>query len=131
MKILVVDDDDFKVECLAKFLEARGVEMHLEYSVKPALRYAINNPKEISGVILDLGLTSDNNSFDYDWVRGLDFISRLAFDKIDIPILINSSTIIDLDKIKKDYRNVVGQMYEEDDYQTLGSFLDFLKSREQ
>ena len=131
MKILVVEDEKSKRECIVKFLKARNIEMHLAYSVRPALRYVIQNPNEISGIILDMGLTSTDDSLDYDWIRGWDLVERLNFDKINIPILINSSTDVQIEKRKEDYRNLHSQMYEEDDYETLGEFIAFLETREQ
>lgn len=131
MKILVVEDEAYKRVCIVDFLEARNIKVHWEYSVKPAMRYAIQNPKEISGIILDLGLTTTEDSLDYDWVRGLDLVERLHFEKINIPILINSSTEIDLDKVMTNYSNVKGQMYEEDDYGTLEEFITLLEEGEQ
>lgn len=131
MKILVVEDEAYKRVCIVDFLEARNIEVHWEYSVKPAIRYVIQNPKEISGIILDLGLTSTEDSFDYDWEKGMELVERLHFDKINIPILINSSREIDLDRVMTNYSNVKGQMYEEDDYGTLEEFITLLKEVEQ
>ena len=131
MKVLVVEDDDFKRELIEDFLSERNIDIHMEYSVKPALRYVIQNPKEISGIILDMGLTSSDDSWDYDWMRGLDLVVRLNFDKINIPILINSSTDVQIDKLKEDYKSLHSQMYREDDYETLEKFITFLDTRGQ
>ncbi|MGN1269467.1 MAG: hypothetical protein ACI4UU_01165 [Clostridia bacterium] len=128
MKVLVVEDDDFKRELIEDFLSERNIDIHMEYSVKPALRYVIQNPKEISGIILDMGLTSSDDSWDYDWMRGLDLVVRLNFDKINIPILINSSTDVQIDKLKEDYKSLHSQMYREDDYETLEKFITFLET---
>ena len=128
MKILVVEDDDLKAECVAKFLETRNVEMHLENAVIPAILYASKHSNQISGIILDLGLTISGNPRDYECEGGMMLVERLTFDKINIPILINSSTEINLESVMAEYKTVKGQMYVEDDYETLGRFITFLET---
>jgi len=131
MKILVVEDDALKRTYVVEFLKSRNIDVHWCYSVNPAIRYCIKNPKEISGIILDLGLTSYNDSTDYEFKKGLNLVKELSRKKIKIPILINSTTYINLKETKESYDNVKGQMYEPDDYESLRFFIKELKGEEQ
>jgi len=126
MKVLIVEDDPRKQECIADFLKSRNIDMHLEKAVNPGVRYACEHKDEISGIILDLGLTTEDYSTDYEWENGIELIVELAKKNINIPILINSSTMVKLASIMAKYSSVKGQMYVEDDYQTLESFINSL-----
>jgi len=131
MKILVVEDDALKRTYVLEFLKSRNIDVHWCYSVNPAIKYCIKNTTEISGIILDLGLTSYDNSIDYEFTKGLNLVKELTRKKINIPILINSTTYINLKEIMESHDNVKGQMYESDDYETLRFFIKDLKREKQ
>lgn len=131
MKILVVEDDALKRTYVVEFLNSRSIDVHWCYSVNPAIKFCLNNPSEVSGIILDLGLTSYDNSLDYEFKKGLNLVKELARKKVKIPILINSTTCINLKEIMECYDNVKGQMYESDDYVTLRAFIKDLERKEQ
>ena len=129
MKILVVEDDRRKKKYLEEFLKARNIDMHHSKSIRPAIRYALKYSTEISGIILDLGLTSYDNSNDYEFDKGLELIKELTQRKVKIPILINSSTYISIQLLMEINHNVKGQMYNEDDDETLRWFINLLANR--
>jgi len=131
MKILVVEDDALKRTYIVEFLKSRNIDVHWCYSVNPAIKYCIKNQKEISGIILDLGLTSNDHSIDYEFKKGLNLIRELTRKKIKIPILINSTTYINLKETMEYHENVKGQMYESDDYESLRVFINLLERNEQ
>ena len=110
MKIVVVEDDKNKREFVAMYLESNNIEMIPFVSIMPALKYVTQHFKEISGIILDLGLVSYDDSYDYDTEKGLILVKELTRKKIEIPILINSTTEIDLPEIMRSHSNVKGQM---------------------
>ena len=128
MKILVVEDDAIKKRCIEYYFSKNNIaELHFEMSVMPALNYVIEHLDEISGVILDLGLTSYNDSTDYDYEKGLLFVEELTRKEITIPILINSTTEIDLSYVMKNHKNVKGQTAILRGHEDLEEFLALLK----
>lgn len=132
IKILVVEDDQFKREHIKKFLEEKNISnVHYCKSVCPAIQYAVEKSRVISGIILDLGLTSFDDSVDYRRDRGLDLVKELTRKGIKIPILINSTTTIDLPEIMGYHKNVKGQMsYEYDGYKILDWFISSLEKKQ-
>ena len=96
MRIVVVEDDKNKREFVAMYLETNNIEMVSFTSIMPAIKYVTQHFKEVSGIVLDLGLVSYDDSYDYDSEKGLILVEELTRKKIEIPILINSTTEIDL-----------------------------------
>ena len=128
MHILVVEDDKTKRENVEFFLESREIGYHTCEYVNEALRYIIRNKNEISGIILDLGL----NLFEegsYDRYNGLILLSEMQRKKIDIPVLINSTTEVGM--IDEDYPFVWGQRTRIEDDDFLKKFVTFLKERKE
>ena len=126
MKFIIVEDDRNKRLFLKLFFKQNGHESYSFQSVRPAIKYAINNSTEINGIILDLGLTSYDYTDDYDYDRGLDLILELTKKGIFIPILINSSIYIrNLEEINENYHNLIMKM--DDDEWELRRFLNRLK----
>lgn len=126
MKFLVVEDSDAKRYLINSFFKDKDTELHFVSSVNPGILYAIQNSDELSGIILDLGLTTDDNSSDYADQRGLDLVVELKRQRINIPVLINSTTIIDLKCVMEVYPFVKGQMKFPNDYSTLEGFISSL-----
>lgn len=107
--ILVVEDDNLKMSIIYELCKKQDVGFKCFVSINPALEYFQEHQNEISGIILDLGLTTFDDSRDYDDVRGLDMVKELTRKQAKIPILINSTTIIDLPEVMKNHKNVKGQ----------------------
>ena len=97
LNILIVDDQPkFKVEPALNYLKACGkLEFECEYTsdVNSANRYIKSNVDKIDLIILDLGLPliSDDH---LDSLNGLYVIQFLMSRKIQIPVIINSTTSI-------------------------------------
>lgn len=131
-KLLIVEDDWHKLRFLQELLNKKNVEIHLCTSITPAIKYAVKYSKDISGIILDLGLTSFDDSRDYEWDKGLILVKELTRKRINIPILINSTTIIDLNNIMINHPNVIGQMCDlRDGYSKLEEFITLLEEKKQ
>lgn len=126
MKFLVVEDSGMKRNFINSFFKEKNAELHFVGSVNPGILYAIQNKDELSGIILDLGLTTLDDSIDYADKRGLDLVVELKRKNINIPILINSTTAIDLNVVMEVYPFVKGQMKFPNDYSTLESFITSL-----
>ena len=124
MKILIVEDDRNKRLFLEYFLKEKNIEFYSFSSVRPAISYSIKCSSEIDGIILALGLTSYDYSDDYDFTKGLELIKELTKKRISIPILINSSTYVDLDSLMKMHSNIKAQM--DDDEFHLRQFVNSL-----
>lgn len=132
MKILVVEDNLLKRKFVEEFLSARKIDTIVSFSVNSAIKEIVERLNEFSGIILDLGLTSYDDSMDYDSKRGLDLVEELTRREIDIPILINSSTTINLPNIMENHSNVKGQTSIMEDGNTkIESFIKILKEKKQ
>ena len=128
MKIIVVEDDIIKRSFIESFFKFRKDELYFFQSVRPAISYATKHSTEIHGIILDLGLSSyDHYDKDYSETRGLDLIEELAKKEIYIPILINSSVYVDLEKISRNYHPTILQMESEDYW--IGTFLSCIDKK--
>ena len=128
MKILIVEDNSSKRKQIEEFLKTKGVEFETIGYVEPALKYIAENQNNISGIILDLSLKSDENSNDYHPKKGLVISEELNKRKIDIPIMLNSETLMPTLFLS---RNVFSQRRGMNDYQTFEEFLIFLKEKQE
>ena len=126
MKILIVEDDTNKRLFIEYSLKEKNIDMYSFYSVKPAIKYAIQHSNEIDGIILDLGLTSYDYTDDYSFTKGLDLIRELDKTNIQIPILINSTTYLDFENLQKSHSNVKSRMNEDYDEYNLRLFINSL-----
>ena len=128
MKILIVEDNETKRDNIESFLEFQRIKYHTCEYVNETLRYIIKHKNDISGIILDLGLNLFKDS-SYDRYNGLTILSEMQRKKINIPVLINSTTEVGM--IDEDYPFVWGQRTRiEDDY-FLKKFITFLEERKE
>lgn len=128
MKIIVIEDEEFKRDEIINFLTQHNIEFETFEYVHPALRYILANKNDVSGIILDLGLQSSPSMFDRSLYRGFDVVKELNRKKLDIPILINSTTEVDM---IDSYPSVFGQKREMHDYDSLDAFISYLRKREE
>lgn len=128
MKILVVEDNASKRMQIEEFLKTKGVKFETIGYVEPALKYIAENQNDISGIILDLSLKTDENSNDYHPKKGLVISEELNKRKIDIPIMLNSETLMPTLFLS---RNIYSQRRGMNDYRTLEEFLVFLKEKQE
>lgn len=129
MRIFILEDAIFKREQITDFLEAKNIEFETSEYILPALKFIAKNKNYISGIILDLGLQNSEDSPEtYSLYKGLDVIRELSRKKINIPILINSSTEV---RLLNSYPFIYGQRKQIDDYQILENFINFLRQREE
>ena len=124
-KILIVEDEHFKRENIEQFLRKKQISYETIEYVNPALRYIILNRENISGIILDLGLKSFEDGSDYSNTKGLNIVYELTRKKLNIPVLIYSSTHVNLSEIMCIHKNVKGQMYGAD-HNVLENFINSL-----
>lgn len=98
MNIIFVDDQpEFKVQEAIKYLKEKKI--NFDYSIfkssNSALRYIIENLSKIDLIVLDLGLPKlDDNNYLYDKYEGLSVLEQILRKTKDIPIIINSTTVI-------------------------------------
>ena len=128
MKILVVEDNETKRENIESFLEFQGIKYHTCEYVNETLRYIIKHKNDISGIILDLGLNIFKDG-SYDRYNGLTILSEMQRKKINIPVLINSTTEVGM--IDEDYPFVWGQRTRIEDDHFLKKFITFLEERKE
>ena len=109
MNILFVENKpEFKIKEAIAYLETNKINFSYNIckSINSALRYLINNKKEIDLIVLDLGLPifyDDDNLEHYKEYGGLDIINEMCRKAVfNIPIIINSATCLDT-KITKEY----------------------------
>ena len=98
MNIIFVDDQpEFKVQEAIRYLTEK--KLSFDYSIfkssNSALRYIVENLSKIDLIVLDLGLPKiDDNNYLYDKYEGLFVLKQILRKTNDIPIIINSTTII-------------------------------------
>ena len=130
MKILIVEDDKDKRLFLESYLKKQGIKFYSFDSVNPAIKHAVKYSNDINGIVLDLGLTSYTDSDDYSFTKGLNLVRELTRKGIKIPILINSSTYINLPELMQSHSNVKDQMYCAYDHTKLRWFINLLRKEQ-
>lgn len=131
MKILIIEDNDVKRWHLKAFFNQLNIDLVFESSLASAVECLNNNHNKISGIILDLELSSYDGADDYDLKRGIDFVIKLAKEEVNIPILINSrAKIVPIKKLIDENPNVKGQMYFMNNYSKISSFINSLEEKE-
>ena len=109
MNIVFVDDQpEYKIQEAIKYLKEKN--LNFDYSIfkssNSALRYIVENLSKIDLIVLDLGLPKiDDNNYLYDKYEGLFVLEQILDKTKDIPIIINSTTVIRHDnyKTEKEY----------------------------
>ena len=109
MNIVFVDDQpEYKIQEAIKYLKEKN--LNFDYSIfkssNSALRYIVENLSKIDLIVLDLGLPKiDDNNYLYDKYEGLFVLEQILSKTKDIPIIINSTTVIRHDnyKTEKEY----------------------------
>ena len=109
MNIVFVDDQpEYKIQEAIKYLKEK--KLNFDYSIfkssNSALRYIVENLSKIDLIVLDLGLPKiDDNNYLYDKYEGLFVLEQILDKTKDIPIIINSTTVIRHDnyKTEKEY----------------------------
>lgn len=129
MKILIVEDSQCKRDQIINFFKDGNIEFDVCEYVNQALRYIRVNKINIAGIILDLGLKTMPGVHDATLYRGLDVLKEMKRLKLDIPVLINSTTEVEM--VDAEYSFVYGQRTEMDDYDTLENFISFLRKGEE
>ena len=127
-KILIVEDMPYKRDPLIQFLNKENIRFEVCEYLNDALRYIYRNSKDISGIILDLGLERDKKDTEYDQYMGVELIEETQRIESKIPILINSTTEFELDS--SEYPDVFGHRTDLYDYKPLENFISFLREKE-
>lgn len=128
--IVLIEDNADKSNNIISILDKEGIEYYLITALNPALRFITNESKKIDGIILDLGLPRFENERVEDITAGLDVVEELKRVGITIPVLINSSTLVEIDE--KEYPFVFKErMFCSFDVETLRNFLNSLSNKEE
>lgn len=129
MTIVIVEDTQFKRDQLIRFLKKENIQCESFEYVNYALRHIRKERENISGIILDLGLETMPGADDATLYRGLDVLKEMKRLKVNIPVLINSTT--ELEMVSCEYSNVFGYRTDMEDYDSLENFIYFLRQREE
>ena len=129
MMIVIVEDTQFKRDQLIRFFNKENIQCESFEYVNYALRHIRKERGNISGIILDLGLETMPGANDATLYRGLDVLKEMKRLKLDIPVLINSTT--ELEMVSCEYPNVFSHRTDMDDYESLENFVFFLRQREE
>lgn len=128
--VVLVEDNADKADNVTKILEKEGVEYHQLTALNPALRFITKESKKIDGIILDLGLPRFENERVENLYAGIDIVKELKRVGINIPVLINSTTLVDIDEEK--YPFVFKErMLSPFNVETLRNFLNSLSNKEE
>ena len=101
MNILFVDDlPEFKIQRAIDYLKEQELEFtyQITRSVNSAIRYFAKHKDEIDLVVVDLGLPWFDDSDNIDKLNGLVVVAQILRCKINIPVIINSTTEIPNEK---------------------------------
>lgn len=92
MKILIVEDDEYKRKSVEMILEEIGINFCCEKAINPALRYIKEHHDEIDAIILDLGLPRFDSGSIINIIPlgGMCIVEEMTRLELEIPILINS-----------------------------------------
>lgn len=128
--IVLVEDNADKSANIISILKKEGVEYYQLAALNPALKFITSESKKIDGIILDLGLPRFENKRVDNLYAGIEVIEELKELGINIPVLINSSTLVDIDE--KEYPFVFKErMFCSYDVETLRNFLNSLSNEEE
>jgi len=108
MKILIVDDDSYKVEMVSKYLKLHQIETAISYN--SAMRKIIAN--QYNGIILDMGFPKFDDGYRYSKEHGLLILSEMKRRNIITPVMIFSGNRFDV----SDYINVYEYVMSDTNY---------------
>ena len=97
MNILFVDDlPEFKVQRAIDYMKEHGLEFTYEIakSVNSAGRYLVKHKDQIDLAVIDLGLPWFDDGDSFDKLNGLIVVAQILRYKVNIPVIINSTTEI-------------------------------------
>lgn len=97
MNILFVDDlPEFKVQRAIDYMKEQGIEFTYEIakSVNSAGRYLVKHKDEIDFAVVDLGLPWFDEGDSFDKLNGLIVVAQILRYKVNVPVIINSTTEI-------------------------------------
>ena len=111
-KVLAVEYNMQKMRSINEVCKKLNIDIEWFFTINPDLiEYFREHQNEFSGIILELGLPiwDKHGKPHHNRLLGLELVEELTRKKIEIPILINSKTTIDLPEIMKNHKNVKGQ----------------------
>lgn len=98
MNIVFVDDQpELKIQEAIKYLKNTNIKFNYSIfkSSNPALKYITTNLSDIDLIIIDLGLPKfEDDISSYDKYEGLFVLEQILNKTKNIPIIINSTTVI-------------------------------------
>ncbi len=128
--VVLVEDNAGKADNVTRILEREGIGYYQFAALNPALRFITKEFKKIDGIILDLGLPKFENERVDSLYAGIEIIKELKRVGIIIPVLINSSTLVDIDE--KEFPFVFKErMFNSFDIGTLRNFLKSISVKEE
>lgn len=119
MKVLIVDDSNYKTEAVVKGLEtiALGEELDISQALDKInalnkIVYADSTGEPFDLVVLDMQFPDDiTDGFRINELAGLDVLDELKELRISVPVIINTSTVFVEEILKKKYSNVIGYIH--------------------
>ena len=106
MKVLIVDDADFKVENIIEYLSKLEVDYMVAETYIEALTKLKKHNKDIAGVVVDLGFfltqTQPGIGSDYSQYMGVQLTEEINDKYPNMPVLINSDR-----KLKEEHKNII------------------------
>lgn len=128
--VVLVEDNEGKKDNLIPILEKEGIEYIVFSSINPTLKFVVEPSNKIDGIILDMGLPVFDDGRNYKVYGGIEILEELKRKEINIPVLINSEQLIDIDS--KEFPFVFKErMFRSFDVETLRNFLMSLSNKEE
>ncbi len=125
MNILCIDDKpEYKYAIVSRILDFNKVNYNFVKSYNSAIKYINENFESIDGIFLDLCFPEDDEGREIDIYMGLKVLEFMKKRKIDIPILLYSST--EIDEINLEGTSCFGKM-EIVEIEKIQNFLNFIR----
>lgn len=139
MKVLIVDDNTYKIDQVIYALKGKGIE---NYDIAESTREVIykiiankNTPNKYNLIISDLGLPIFKNELVSDSLEGFNMLLELAYRSIYTPTIVYSTTDIPsklIEELKSLHYQYLGQAKDIGELkELLKTYLESNTSREQ
>jgi CheY-like chemotaxis protein len=96
MRILIIDDDEFKASAASKLLQ--GNEVVIAKSYQSGMKKIIT--EEWDGIILDMGFPQWDDGSDYEKDKGLQVLEEMERRVICIPVIVHSGSFFNTEKFE-------------------------------
>ena len=96
-KVLIVENDDKKIDWIKEYFKMRNIEFEEISYLDGALKLVLEEPEKWRKIILDMNFPIASDKDPIKPSAGKIFLKRLKENEIQIPIIINSTQLLNKD----------------------------------